>query len=100
MSYIHKVFERLVRLWMGIGFTLRLFPPELLPKIREGLLKFYMMQVCKPYHYTLVEAVEPFKLQPMSMAYIYEVFEHLLRLWMGIWLHLHIVTTTDTSQRF
>jgi hypothetical protein len=34
----------------------------------------------------LIEAVEPFKLHPMSMPYIYEVFEHLLRLWMGIWL--------------
>jgi hypothetical protein len=32
----------------------------------------------------LVEAVEAFKLHLMSMAYIYEVFEHLLRLWMGI----------------
>jgi hypothetical protein len=37
----------------------------------------------------LVEAVEPFNLHPMSMAYIYEVFEHLLRFWMGIWLHTH-----------
>jgi hypothetical protein len=85
---------------MGIGFTLRLFPPELLPQIWESLLKSYMMQVRKPYHYALVEAVEPFKLHPMSMACLYEVFEHLLRLWMGIWLHIHIVTTTDTSQRF
>jgi hypothetical protein len=33
----------------------------------------------------------------MSMAYLYEVFECLLRLWMGIWLHIHIVTTTDAS---
>ncbi len=51
----------------------------------------------QPCHYALIEAVEPFKLHPMSMAYLYEVFEHLLRLWMGIWLHIHIVTTTDTS---
>jgi hypothetical protein len=47
------------------------------------------MQVCKPCHYALVEAVEPFKLHPMSMPYIYEVVEHLLRLWMSIWLHIH-----------
>jgi hypothetical protein len=33
----------------------------------------------------------------MSMAYMYEVFEYLLRLWMGIWLHIHIFTTTDAS---
>jgi hypothetical protein len=31
------------------------------------------------------------------MAYIYEVFEHLHRLWMRIWLHIHIVTSTDPS---
>jgi hypothetical protein len=55
------------------------------------------MQVCKPCHYALVEAVEPFKLHPMSMSYTYERFESYLSLWMGIWLHIHIVTTTDTS---
>ncbi len=55
------------------------------------------MQVCKPCHYALVEAVEPFKLHPMSMSCIYEVFEHLLRLWMNIWLHTHTVSITDTS---
>ncbi len=51
----------------------------------------------KPCHYALVEAVEPFKLHPMSMSYIYEVFEHLLRFWMGIWLHTHTITITDVS---
>jgi hypothetical protein len=33
----------------------------------------------------------------MSISYLYAVFEHLLRLWMGIWLHIHITTTIDTS---
>jgi hypothetical protein len=31
------------------------------------------------------------------MAYIYEVLEHLMRLWMGILLHTHTVATTDAS---
>jgi hypothetical protein len=31
------------------------------------------------------------------MSYIYEVFEHLKQLWMGIWQHIHNVTTTDVS---
>ena len=53
--------------------------------------------MCKPYHYTLVEAVEPFKLHPMSMSYIYEVFEQLLGLLMGIWLNTHTISTTDVS---
>ncbi len=67
------------------------------PQICENWLKSYLMQVCKPCHYTLVEAEEPFKLHPMSMLYIYEVLEHLLMLWMGICLHTHTVTTTDVS---
>ncbi len=55
------------------GFTLTLLPPQMLPQICESWVKSYLMQVCKPCHYALVEAVEPFKLHPMSMAYIYEV---------------------------
>ena len=35
------------------------------------------------------KAVEPFKLHPTSMSYIYKVFEHLKQLWMGIWQHIH-----------
>ena len=45
----------------------------------------------------MVEAVEPFKLYPTSMSYIYKAFEHLKQLWMGIWQHTHTVTTTDFS---
>ena len=30
--------------------------------------------------------------------YIYKVFEHLKQLWMGIWRHIHSVTTTEVSQ--
>ena len=45
----------------------------------------------------MVEAVEPFKMHPTSMSYLYEVFEHLQLLGMGIWMHIHSVTTTDVS---
>jgi hypothetical protein len=45
----------------------------------------------------MVEAVVPFKLDITSMSYLYEVFEHLQLLWMGIWMHIHSVTTTDVS---
>ena len=45
----------------------------------------------------IVEAVEPFKLYPTSMSYIYKVFKHLEELWMGIWQHTHTVTTTEVS---
>ncbi len=77
------------------GFTFTSLQPHTLPQIWESLLKSYLMQVCKPCHYTLVEAIKPFKLHLMSMSSIHEVFEHLLRLWMGIWLHTHTITTTD-----
>ncbi len=77
------------------GFTFTSIPPQTLPQNCESLVKSYLMQVCKPCHYTLVEAVEPFKLHPKSISYLYEVFEHLLRLWMGIWLHTHTITATD-----
>jgi hypothetical protein len=57
------------------------------------------MSVWSWSHYAIVEAVvEPFKLYPTSMSYIYKVFEHLKQLWMGIWQHTHTITTTDVSQ--
>jgi len=31
------------------------------------------------------------------MSYIYKVFDDLKQLWMGIWQHTHIVTTTEVS---
>ncbi len=79
------------------GFTFTSLPPQMLPQICESWLISYLMQVCKPCHYALVEAVGPFKLHPMSMAYLYAVLKHLLKLWMGIWLHIHIITSTDHS---
>jgi hypothetical protein len=49
-------------------------------------------------HYAITEVVEPFKLHPTSISYIYGVFEHLKQMWIGIWQHTHTVTTTDSSQ--
>ena len=48
----------------------------------------------------MVETVEPFKLHPTYMSYIYKVFEHLKQLWMGIWQHTYTVTTTEVSPDF
>ena len=45
----------------------------------------------------MVETVEPFKLHPTSMSYIYKVFDYLKQLWMRIWQHTHTVTTTEVS---
>ncbi len=81
------------------GFTFKSIPSQRLPQICESWMKSYLM-LCKLCHHILFEAVEPFKLNPMFMSYLYEVFERLLRLWMGIWLHTHTVTTTDASPDF
>jgi hypothetical protein len=97
MAYINEVFECLPRFGWAYGFTFTPLPPQTLPQICENWVKSYLMQVCKPCHYALVEAVEIFKLHPMSMPYIYERFEHFLMLWMGIWLHIHIISTTEDS---
>ena len=47
--------------------------------------------------YAITEDVEPFKLHPTSMSYIYKVFEHLEELWMGIWQPTHTVTISEVS---
>ncbi len=98
MSYLYKRFEYLLRLWMGIWLHIHIVTTtDTSPDLWE-LAEILLMQVCKLSHYTLVEAVEPFKLHLMSISYIYEVFEHLLRLWMGIWLHTHIVASQTFLQ--
>ena len=45
----------------------------------------------------MVEAVEPFKLHPTFMSYLYKVFEHLQLVCIDIWLHTHSVIITDVS---
>ena len=53
--------------------------------------------MCKPCHFAMVEAVEPFKMHPTSKSYKYEVFDHLQLLGMGIWLHTHSIKITYIS---
>jgi hypothetical protein len=54
--------------------------------------------VCKPCHFAMVEAVEPFKLHPTSMSYKYEVFDHLQLVRIDIsCLHTHSDIITDIS---
>ena len=53
------------------------------------------MKVCKQCHHAMVGAVKPFKLHDSSMSNIYKVFEHLLLLWIGIWMHPHTLAIAD-----
>jgi hypothetical protein len=97
MSYLYEVFEHLqllcIDIWMHIhSVTTTDVSPDL-GELAESLGDVSV----KPYHFAIVEAVEPFTLHPISMSYLYEVFEHLRLMWMGIWMHIHSVTTTDVS---
>ncbi len=48
----------------------------------------------------MVEAVNPSWLLPTSILDMYEVFEHLNMLWMGIWVHLYIVIPVEVGAKF
>ena len=67
------------------------------PDLGEELAEILDDVNVKLSQYAITEAVEPFKLHPTSISYIYLVFEHLKQLWMGIWQHIHTITTTDVS---
>ena len=97
MAYKHEVFEHFQLLCIDIWLhTHSVFITDV-SQIWERLPKSLVMQVCKPYHFAMVEAVEHFKLHITSMSYLYEVFEHLQLLCIDIWMHIHSVTTTDIS---
>ncbi len=99
MSYIYKVFEHLKQLWMGIWPHIHtVTTTDVSPDLGEftEILDDVSLELIS-LHYRIVEAVEPFKLHPTSMSYMYNVFEHLKQLLMGIWQHTHTITTIDIS---
>ena len=76
MSYLYEVFEYLQLLWMCIWLhTHTVTTTDVSPDLAE-LAEILGDASVQPYHYAIVEAVEPFKLHPTSMSYLYEVFEH------------------------
>ena len=48
----------------------------------------------------MIEAVRPFKLDLIFMSYIYKVSEHLLLLWISIWIHLSTLTIANIDPQF
>ena len=86
MSYIYEVFEHFKQLWMGIWqHTHTIITTDVSPDLGE---------LAEIIDDVSVEVIS-FKLHPTSMPYIYNVFEHLKQLWMGIWQYTHTITTTD-----
>jgi hypothetical protein len=93
MQYIYKVFKHLKQLWMGIWQHIHtVTTTEVSPD--SGKFSKIIDDVNVE---TIPLRYQPFKLHPTSMWYIYKVFDHLKQLWMGIWQHIHTVTTTDVS---
>jgi len=73
MAYIYKVFEHLKQLWVGIWqHTHTVTTTEVSPDFGEFTEILVLDDVSvERSHYAMVEAVEPFKLHPTSMTYIY-----------------------------
>jgi hypothetical protein len=93
------VFEHLQLLWIGIWLhTHTVTTTDVSPDLGE-LAESLGDASAQPYHYAIVEAVEPFKLHPTFLSYLHKVFEHLRLLCIDIyiWMHIHSVTTTDTD---
>ena len=71
MSYIYRVFEHLKQLWMAIWQHIHtVSTTDISIDLGEFAEIIYDVNV-KLSHYAIVEAVEPFKLHPTSMSYIY-----------------------------
>jgi hypothetical protein len=75
ISYTYEVFECLLRFWMSIWLHTHTITTTDASPYFGMLAEILPDAVCKQCHYTLIEVVEPFKRHPMSMAYIYEVFD-------------------------
>ena len=65
------MFEHIKQLWMGIWqHTHTVTTTEVSPDLGE-FAEFLGDVSVESTHYAIVEAVEPFKLHPISMSYIY-----------------------------
>ncbi len=100
-SYIHVIHLWGVwaplRLWMGIWLhTHTVTATAASPDCRK-FAEILPDASVQPMWLKFGWGYRTFQLHPMSMSYIYEVFENLLRLVMGIWLHTHTITTTNIS---
>ncbi len=95
--YIHKVFEHIDMLSMGIWRYSQILTPTLI-KSDFGVLGHFLWSrndvitswlrvtaTSKWCHYVMVEADSHLKLLPVSTLYIYKEFEHIDMLSMGIW---------------
>jgi hypothetical protein len=54
----------------------------------------------KQGYYSMVEAVDHFRLDPTNILYIHKVFNNLLLCWQGVWMHPYIITTTTVAPHF
>ncbi len=91
MTYIWDVWAPSTEVGRHIKSFSNCTPPQTYGQMWVSWLTSHLQEVCKWCHYAMVEAVEPFKQHPISMSYIYKVFEHLLLQWISIWMYPHII---------
>jgi len=48
----------------------------------------------------MVEATNPHRLHPTSKSYVHKVFQHLAKLWMGIWVRPNLLCLCRSGVEF
>ncbi len=51
----------------------------------------------KPYHFDMNKAKNTFRMDKISILYIYKVFKHLLMQWMAIWMHPYSIQAMEVG---
>jgi hypothetical protein len=83
ISYVYTVFQHLDMPWMGIWrypYTVMLVQVRV--DFKENWGGAEPERCCN----VIVKAPNPHRLHPTSKSYVYKVFQHLAKLWMGIWV--------------
>ena len=99
IAEIYKVFVHLLLLWIGIWMYIHTITTSSITQLFGELADMVLDEgLVQTMHYTMVEAVRPFKLDTTSISYIYKVFDYLLLLWIGICMYIHTITTSSITQ--
>ena len=88
MSYVYKVFQHLDMPW-----TYTVMPVQ----VGRGVLENWGGAEPERCCNVMLEAPNLHRLHPTSKSYIYKVFQHLAKLWMGIWVRPYTVTPVEVG---
>jgi hypothetical protein len=94
MSYVYTVFQHLDMPWMGIWvrhYTVMLVQVRV--DFKENWGGVEPERCCN----VIVKAPNPHRLHPTSKSYVYKVFQHLAKLWMGIRVRPYTVMPVEVG---